>query len=100
MTEETNTQTASEATPLKNLVGALISGVLATGLYFFTQNVAHKLALSPSPSATTLATRIAVLVRTILLALGSGITMIFGIITLGLVLLTIQQLFQKLMARE
>ncbi len=96
MAEEVKELTKKDSTPLKNLIGAAISAVISTGLYFFTVNVAHKLALSPFSNATTLATRVAAAVRTMLLALGAGITMIFGIIALGLFLLTLQQVFQYL----
>ena len=77
--------------PFKNLTGAAIAATLATGLYAFTNMVAHKLASAPLQTTNTLANRLATLVRTLLLALGSGATMIFAVIALGLVLLTVKQ---------
>jgi hypothetical protein len=77
--------------PFKNLTGAAIAATLATGLYAFTNMVSHKLASAPLQTTNTLANRLATLVRTLLLALGSGATMIFAIIALGLVLLTVKQ---------
>ena len=79
--------------PFNNLTGAAIAATLATGLYGFTNMVALKLAASPLQTTNTLANRIATLVRTLLLAIGSGATMIFAVIAAGLVLLTIKQIF-------
>jgi hypothetical protein len=39
------------------------------------------------------------LVRTLLLAIGSGATMIFAVIALGLVLLTIKQVFVAIFSK-
>jgi hypothetical protein len=85
--------------PFKNLTGALISATLATGLYAFTNMVAHKLASAPLQTTNTLANRLATLVRTALLAIGTGATMIFAVIALGLVLLTIKQIFTSLFSK-
>ena len=93
MSEEANLQNESAPSPFKNLTGAAISATLATGLYSFTNMVAHKLASAPLQTTNTLANRIATLVRTLLLAIGTGATMIFAVIALGLVLLTFKQLF-------
>ncbi|PZU95858.1 MAG: DUF3082 domain-containing protein [Pseudanabaena sp.] len=81
--------------PFKNLTGAAIAATLATALYAFTNMVASKLAATPLQTSNTLANRIANIVRTVLLAIGSGATMIFAIIALGLVLLTIKQVFSS-----
>ncbi|WP_055076452.1 DUF3082 domain-containing protein [Pseudanabaena sp. 'Roaring Creek'] len=95
MPEEAKLQSPQDAapSPFKNLTGAAISATIATGLYSFTNMVAHKLATAPLQTTNTLANRLATLVRTLLLALGSGATMIFAAIALGLVLLTIKQVF-------
>ncbi len=95
MPEEDKLQSPPDATtsPLKNLTGASIAATLATGLYLFTTMVAQKLAATPLQTANTLANRLSTLVRTLLLAIGSGITMIFAVIAVGLVLLTIKQVF-------
>jgi hypothetical protein len=79
--------------PIKNLTGALLAATLATGLYAFTNMVAQKLAATPLQVSNTLATRLSLLVRTLLISVGTGATMIFGIIALGLVLLTCKQIF-------
>ena len=87
----------NEISPISGIIGAAISALLAYGLYRFTLNVAHKLALSPFQNAQTLADRVGAAVRTILLAMGSGITIIFGVIAIGLVLLTIKQIYTKVL---
>jgi hypothetical protein len=90
-------QTQTQISPISGLIGAIISAVMAYGLYLFTSNVAHKLALSPFQNAETLADRVGAAVRTILLAMGSGITIIFAVIAIGLVLLTIKQIYTKVL---
>lgn len=105
MTEEVNSQSTQSAqpvppTPLKNLIGAAIAALLAWGLYLITNNVAHKLALSPLRDAESLAAKIGAIVRTFLLAVGTGATMIFAVVAVGLVFLTIQQLWQLLFSRQ
>jgi hypothetical protein len=85
--------------PFKNLTGAAIAATLATGLYSFTNMVAHKLASAPLQTTNTLANRLATLVRTLLLAIGTGATMIFAVIALGLVLLTIKQIFVAIFSK-
>ncbi|NMF57517.1 DUF3082 domain-containing protein [Pseudanabaena yagii] len=101
MTEEAQLPSPSNETPspFKNLTGAAIAATLATGLYAFTNMVAHKLATAPLQTTNTLANRLSTLVRTVLLALGSGITMIFAVIALGLVLLTLKQVFTAIFSK-
>jgi Protein of unknown function (DUF3082) len=99
MTEEVNSQPVPP-TPLKNLVGAAIAALLSTGLYLLTNSVAHKLALSPFRNAESLAAKVGAIVRTFLLAVGAGATMIFAVVGVGLVFLTIQQVWQILFNRN
>ena len=88
--------TEPEFTPIKNLIGSAISAAFSTLAYLFTQMVAVKLANTPLISTSNLAAKLGVLIRTILLALGAGVAMIFGIIAVGLVLLTGQQIIQAI----
>ncbi|AFY73205.1 Protein of unknown function (DUF3082) [Synechococcus sp. PCC 7502] len=92
-----NSQSQENISPISGIIGAVISAILAYGLYNFTLGVARKLALSPFQNAQTLADRIGAAIRTILLAMGSGITIIFGVIAIGLVLLTIKQIYTKVL---
>jgi Kef-type K+ transport system membrane component KefB len=80
--------------PLNNLAGAAISAGVATLLYLLTTTIGAKLALTPLEGGS-LATRLSVVVRSALLAVGTGATMIFGVVALGLVLLTIKQINQN-----
>jgi hypothetical protein len=98
MSEEAKLPSSPEVapSPFKNLTGAAISATLATGLYACTNMVAHKLASAPLQTTNTLANRIATLVRTLLLAMGTGATIIFAVIAVGLVLLTFKQVFMSL----
>ncbi|AFY71481.1 hypothetical protein Pse7367_3236 [Thalassoporum mexicanum PCC 7367] len=80
---------------IQNLSGVLMAGAIAVGLYFFTNSVAVKLAQNPITSSNTLAMRVSTTVRTFLLALGTGATMIFGVVALGIFLLTIQEVIKR-----
>jgi hypothetical protein len=102
MPEETNLQSPQGSTPspFKSLTGAVISATLATGLYSFTNMVAHKLASAPLQTTNTLANRLSTLVRTLLLAIGTGATMIFAVIAVGLVLLAIKQVFTTIFSKS
>jgi Na+/proline symporter len=93
----TESKSSNVISPLSGITGAAISAALCYVLYLFTLNVARKLALSPFQNAETLADRVGAAFRTILLALGSGITIIFGVIAIGLVLLTIKQIYTKVL---
>ncbi|MBD2176532.1 DUF3082 domain-containing protein [Pseudanabaena sp. FACHB-1998] len=101
MPEEANlpTPTDTPPSPFKNLTGAAIAATLATGLYAFTNMVAHKLATAPLQTTNTLANRLSTLVRTLLLSIGTGATMIFAVIAVGLVLLTIKQVFTSVFSK-
>jgi hypothetical protein len=102
MPEETNLQSPQESptSPFKSLTGAAISATLATGLYSFTNMVAHKLASAPLQTTNNLANRLSTLVRTLLLAIGTGATMIFAVIAVGLVLLAIKQVFTTIFSKS
>ncbi|GBO54822.1 hypothetical protein APA_2873 [Pseudanabaena sp. lw0831] len=102
MTEEAPSKSVQETapSPFKNLTGVAISATLATGLYSFTNMMAHKLALAPLQTTNTLANRLATLVRTLLLAIGTGATMIFAVIAIGLVLLTVKQVFTTISSKS
>ncbi|WP_103667844.1 DUF3082 domain-containing protein [Pseudanabaena sp. BC1403] len=102
MTEEAPSKSVQETapSPFKNLTGVAISATLATGLYSFTNMMAHKLALAPLQTTNTLTNRLATLVRTLLLAVGTGATMIFAVIAIGLILLTVKQVFTTISSKS
>lgn len=94
MTETKEDPTPKAPQPIKNLTGASIAGGMAFCLYLLTTSIGNKLAASPV-TAGGMAARISVVVRTALLAVGTGATMIFAVVALGLILLTIQQALTK-----
>ncbi len=79
--------------PLRNLSGAGIAATIAFLLYLLTSTIGVRLALSPVPTEGA-AARLTVVVRSALLAIGTGATMIFAVVALGLILLTVQQLMR------
>jgi len=82
--------------PFKSLSGAAIAATLATVAYGFTNLVTAKLNAAPLQTTNTFANRVATLVRTALLGLGSGATMIFSVIALGLTLLALREVLASL----
>lgn len=79
--------------PLANLTGAGIAAGVSCLLYLLTTTIGAKLSHSPIPSEG-IAARLTIVVRTALLSVGTGATMIFAVVALGLVLLTIKQVVQ------
>jgi hypothetical protein len=100
MNEPAQTQTQAKATPLRSLIGAVISAGLAFGAYSLMTAIATSFAAKPIHSDNVIVLRISSAVRTLVLgiaALGSGV---FAIVAIGLVALAIQLLFQQLAKRE
>jgi Protein of unknown function (DUF3082) len=82
----------SEFTPFKNLTGSAIAATFATILHWFTVVIGEKLAAHPIASNNSLAVRISVIVRQVLVTLGTTVSLIFGMIAVGLLLFTLQQI--------
>ncbi|BAU06994.1 hypothetical protein NIES592_12805 [Fischerella major NIES-592] len=100
MSEPEETQTQAKATPLRSLIGAVISGALAFAAYSLMSAIATSFAAKPLHSNNVIVLRISSAVRTLVLgiaALGSGV---FAIVAIGLVALAIQLFFQQLAKRE
>ncbi|PLZ97150.1 hypothetical protein CEN50_15930 [Fischerella thermalis CCMEE 5268] len=100
MSEPEETQTQAKATPLRSLIGAVISGALAFAAYSLMSAIATSFAAKPLHSDNVVVLRISSAVRTLVLgiaALGSGV---FAIVAIGLVALAIQLFFQQLAKRE
>ncbi len=84
-------ETEAKVGPLRSWVGAAIAGGLGLFFYGFLRLLAGQFAVAkalPNP----LANRLAALVRSALLAVAAGGTLVFGIIALGLGLLGLQKL--------
>ncbi len=88
------TESKAQVTPLRCLLGAVISGALGTGLYFLTYNIATTFATKPIVSDNQLVLRIASAVRTLVVGVASLGTFVFGFVTLGLILLALQLTIQ------
>ncbi len=102
-TENSNvssTDTAqSPPTPLRCLSGALIAGGIAIALYYLTASIAQTFAAKPIHSDNPMVVNIASAVRTLVVGMSALATGIFGLLTLGLVALAVQLLFQQLTKR-
>lgn len=102
MTNSKNTDLASSSvnpqtqpTPLRCLMGALISGSLGIALYKLTASIAQTFAAKPIHSDNPAVINITAAVRTLVVgmtALGTGI---FGLVAIGLVGLAMQILIQQ-----
>lgn len=82
------------------LSGAAISGSLAYGLYLLTISIIQTFHTKPIDSDNTLAIRISIAVRTLVMGVASMATGIFALVTLGLIALAIQISIQNLKQRS
>lgn len=81
-------------TPLRSLTGAAIAGGMATLLYRLTTSVVQSLMTHPTVSHSTIVMNLSAAVRTLVIG---GMTMgtgIFGLVTVGLVALSIKLALQ------
>ncbi len=81
--------------PMRCLSGAAIAGVMTTMMYWLTSKIALSFAHTPVTGTSQAAANISVAVRTLvtgMTALGTGV---FGIVTLGLIVLAVQVAFSK-----
>lgn len=94
--QDTETPKSTQALPSawRCLTGALISGGLTSAIYFLTASIATTFANKPLTSNSQTALKIAIAVRTLVVGVSTLATFIFGITTLGLLALAIQQLYR------
>lgn len=87
-----------EALPslFNSITGAAISGGIAIALYFLTSSIAQTFAAKPLASTNSTAIRISIAVRTLVVGMSTLATTIFGVITLGLIVVSIVVLVQQL----
>ena len=83
-----------DVTPLRCLVGSVMAGGLATGLYSLTYAIASTFARKPITSDNLLVIKIGSAVRTLVVGVASMATFIFGFVAIGLILLAIQLIIQ------
>jgi hypothetical protein len=84
-----------EVTPLRCLLGALISAPFAIALYFLTSAIAQNFATKPVTSSNQFVIQIAIAVRTLVVGMATLGTGIFTVVTVGLVLLAVQLTIQN-----
>ncbi|GAA6620020.1 DUF3082 domain-containing protein [Scytonema sp. NUACC26] len=95
ISQSTDSQPQVTTSPLRCIIGALISGALTYGLYSLMVGIVTTYAKKPIVSNSQLAASIASAVRTLVIgvtALGTGV---FGIVTIGLLALAVQLVVQK-----
>ncbi|MGH2415634.1 MAG: DUF3082 domain-containing protein, partial [Microcystaceae cyanobacterium] len=89
--EALSTQTGTtKVTPLRCLLGSVISGAFAIALYSLTHSIAQTFAAKPVTSNNEIVIRIATAVRTLVVVMTALGTFIFGLVAVGLILLAIQ----------
>ena len=74
--------------PDQTLLGVLVAGGVALLAYFLNRAIAEKLPVLTSQAS--LADTLTALIRTVNIAVTPGAVMVFGIIALGLMLLTVK----------
>ncbi|NET51629.1 MAG: DUF3082 domain-containing protein, partial [Merismopedia sp. SIO2A8] len=72
----------SSVTPLRCFTGALISAPLAFALYALTLSISQTFAAKPLTSSSTMAIRISIMVRTLVMGMSALGTAIFAFTTL------------------
>lgn len=82
--------------PLRCLMGSLISGGLAYALYLLTASIAQSFAAKPLHSNNVLVLNITVAVRTLVVGVSMLATGVFALVTIGLIALGIQLFIQQL----
>ncbi|MEH1941387.1 MAG: DUF3082 domain-containing protein [Nostoc sp.] len=96
LTPQTDIKIQAAASPLRCLIGAIISGGMGYAMYSLMIAIATNFASKPLHSINPLVIKISSAVRTLVVgvvALGSGI---FSIVAIGLLALGVQLLVQQL----
>jgi len=83
-----------EVNPLNCLLGSVMAGGFATGLYLLTYAIASTFAKKPITSDNLFVIKIGAAVRTLVVGVASMATFIFGFVAIGLILLAIQLVIQ------
>ncbi|NWF57907.1 MAG: DUF3082 domain-containing protein [Fischerella sp.] len=96
LTQPTQTQTQVQATPLRSLIGAVISAGLAFAAYSLMIAIATSFAAKPIHSHNPIVLNISSAVRTLVLGVAALASGVFAIVAVGLLALAVQLLFQHL----
>lgn len=89
-----------KVTPWRCLLGATVSGTIAVAIYWLMRAIATALTNHPITFTNPIAINLAIAVRTLIVgltALGAGV---FGFVALGLILLALQLIIQKLTRKQ
>ncbi|MEN9207320.1 MAG: DUF3082 domain-containing protein [Gloeomargarita sp. GMQP_bins_120] len=84
------TETQPPLTPGRCLAGAAISGGLGLAIWGLTRAIVLALTAHPVPSQNPLVLRLASVVRTVLVGGGTLAVVVFGVFTVGLLILAVQ----------
>jgi hypothetical protein len=85
----------SKVTPLRCIVGSLISGSLAFLLYGLTISITRTFALKPIKVNQQWAIQLASAIRTLVVGMSTLATALFAVAACGLILLALQIAFKK-----
>ncbi|MEM9214248.1 MAG: DUF3082 domain-containing protein [Cyanobacteria bacterium P01_F01_bin.150] len=88
-----------EVTPIRCFTGALISAPIGYALYLLTLSISQTFASKPMTASSTLAIRISIMVRTLVMGMSALGTTIFVFTTLGVIALGIQLLIKSWMGK-
>ncbi|MER3434105.1 MAG: DUF3082 domain-containing protein [Leptolyngbya sp. ERB_1_1] len=88
-------QVSEMPSPLRCLIGAILAGVMAYGLYNMTSAIGLSFATKPISSDSLVVQRISSAVRTLVVGMSAIGTGIFGLAAFGLFGLGIQVLIRK-----
>ncbi len=89
------TESAPLPTPLRCLTGSAIAGTMAFLMYLLTSKIATSFARTPVSNKSQAAVNISVAVRTLVTGMTALGMSVFGIISLGLIVLAVKVAFGK-----
>ncbi|MDJ1169807.1 DUF3082 domain-containing protein [Roseofilum sp. BLCC_M154] len=95
MNENPKPPISSNVTPVRCLTGALMSGAIASFLYFLSLSIIQTFANKPLATKNAIALNIGAAVRTLVMGMGLLATGVFALTTVGLLALAIQLTFRK-----
>ncbi|MBW4629113.1 MAG: DUF3082 domain-containing protein [Brasilonema octagenarum HA4186-MV1] len=96
LTQQTEAQTQVQSSPLRCVIGAMISGALGYGLYSLMIATATSFATKPIHSDNVIVLKLSSAVRTLVVGVMALGTAVFAIVAIGLLALGVQLLVQQL----
>jgi len=86
---------SANVTPVRCLIGALMSGAIGWFLYFLSLSIIQTFAEKPLATKNAIALNIGAAVRTLVMGMGLLATGVFALTTVGLLALAIQLTLRK-----